>query len=534
MADIENKAEILIRGFWASLKDLLKERVIKDVESWDGAASNYDTTEAYCNACLINLNEGSPEDWTQANCKLPVRQQGDSRDTFVRQAVFAAAQRINQTEAPEEALKSAARQLKKAYGEMDEEAPEVVEEIISRALDMGTVWQKVWEIADQRYPLAFLHDIFTEEDGALFAVLSQEGQLYKSPISIVENQIELEEWFLVSQDFPAVETRTTIKRQKDGTYRWFSISASSTLNRVGEIDSRALFDSFEQHALETGEYPLRQFYHQGEQFRTGQADFIARDENLLITSGLFDDSILAQKEIEAREREPEYWGESIGFLPVEREIASINDVKIPVYIKGVCIDISTLPEVEAANLFTKTIQMKEDNMSLTGRAMEAFIKLFENEKEANSWLEENVDEQNRSIEEDKLVTRGASEEESPEEEVVEVEVNLDEELDKAITEKVEEAVTRVFEAQKPEEDKLDALISAVGELKEGQEAFVSRLEALEKPEEEKKRQLIDDLPRKATTKVMFRPSQAYRVNDELVEVAKANEVAAQNRPKVAY
>lgn len=44
---------------------------------WDGAASNYSSTDDYCKACLIDVNP-SGEDKVQALCKLPVKKPGSS------------------------------------------------------------------------------------------------------------------------------------------------------------------------------------------------------------------------------------------------------------------------------------------------------------------------------------------------------------------------------------------------------------------------------------------------------------------------
>jgi hypothetical protein len=39
---------------------------------WDGAASNYKSTDDYCKACAIDMNEnGKPK--VQAMCKLPIK-----------------------------------------------------------------------------------------------------------------------------------------------------------------------------------------------------------------------------------------------------------------------------------------------------------------------------------------------------------------------------------------------------------------------------------------------------------------------------
>jgi len=56
-------------------------------KSWDGAASKYRDTDAYCGACLIDLNEPGAEK-TQANCKLPVK---EPDGTYNRNALRAAA-----------------------------------------------------------------------------------------------------------------------------------------------------------------------------------------------------------------------------------------------------------------------------------------------------------------------------------------------------------------------------------------------------------------------------------------------------------
>lgn len=41
---------------------------------WDGAASKYADTAAYCRACLINENDGDPSTWVQAKCHGPYKE----------------------------------------------------------------------------------------------------------------------------------------------------------------------------------------------------------------------------------------------------------------------------------------------------------------------------------------------------------------------------------------------------------------------------------------------------------------------------
>lgn len=282
----------------------------------------------------------------------------------------------------------------------------LVERPKERALSMDDIFGKVYRLAEMMYPMAYLHNLYADSDGSMFAILTSDGKLYRSSVAIQGNEVQLDEWVEVVQEFPPVTTRTQIVRQTDGRARWFSISATSVLNRVGEIDSQALFDSFIAHATQSGEYPYRTFYHKGESFRTGQADFLARDGNCYITSGLYDDSEIARVEQAAIEREPDYWGESIGYLPTsEPQLLDVSGVKIPVYRTGIHKEISTLPEREAANLFT-VIRHTEVNRMMSPNELAALIKLFGgDEAKARQWLEENVDETNRAIEAAGLVTR---------------------------------------------------------------------------------------------------------------------------------
>lgn len=56
-------------------------------KSWDGSASKYRDTDAYCGACLIDLNEPGA-DKIQAKCKLPIK---EPDGTYNRNALRAAA-----------------------------------------------------------------------------------------------------------------------------------------------------------------------------------------------------------------------------------------------------------------------------------------------------------------------------------------------------------------------------------------------------------------------------------------------------------
>lgn len=280
-----------------------------------------------------------------------------------------------------------------------------------RALTLSDVWYGVMSAAYEKYPAAYVNDLYTEDDGRMFAVLSQDGKLYRSEITLSEGQASLSDWQQVVVDFKPVgageETRAIlghglkpgvhIIRQADGKVRWVSVSCTAILNRVGEIDSTVLFDSFIKHANETGQYPYRTFYHQGETFRTGQADYLARDGVCYITSGVYDDSDIARAEIKSREGDPSYWGESIGYEATSepQRLAVADGVTIQVFTQGIHKEISTVRSTHAAALYTTTNQIVREAF-MDQKVFAELATLFGDEEKARKWAEANVDETNRS------------------------------------------------------------------------------------------------------------------------------------------
>lgn len=304
-----------------------------------------------------------------------------------------------------------------------------------RALSIDDVlWNLYFEIVDER-PMAYVNGFYIE-DSKMFAIISDSGKLYKADVKFKDQEAHISgEWVEVILEFNPTESRengqflelarsiydnknkasTTIRRTEDGKWRWISISCSAVLNRSGSIDSRKLMDSFIEHIEEGEAYPHREFYHMGEQYRTGQTDYVARDGYLLITSGVYDDSELAELEIKARQADPEYWGDSIEFQPTaEPEIVEVIDgVEIEIYNDGILRSISTLPENEAAALFTSETILTEVRMTLNPKAREAFILLFDGDEEAaEKWLEENTDPTNRQISDEDLVARAKADKEA--------------------------------------------------------------------------------------------------------------------------
>jgi len=170
------------------------------------------------------------------------------------------------------------------------------------------------------------------------------------------------------------------------------------------------------------------FYHLGEEFRTGQADFLAREGNLYITSGVYDDSELAHREIAARQKNPDYWGDSIGFWVTEPpEKLQVGDAEIPVYTRGINYEISTLPEEHAASWLTNYTSIQEVTRQMNEKQKEIFRnELFDGDEDAADEFLNNLEGVNLSIKQSGQITREQVDDEI--EEDVEVD-DVDEEIE---------------------------------------------------------------------------------------------------------
>ncbi|SRR5579875_1228928 len=96
---------------------------------WDGSASKYPTTEAYCAACLIDTNE-SGQDKVQAKCKLPIKEpNGDYNENAIHAAAAALAGARGGVQASPADKKKAARTLVRLYGQMKQDAPDSLKKL---------------------------------------------------------------------------------------------------------------------------------------------------------------------------------------------------------------------------------------------------------------------------------------------------------------------------------------------------------------------------------------------------------------------
>lgn len=361
---------------------------------------------------------------------------------------------------------------------------------ISRALSFGQILEQVssqWEVLNpgayaapsvgpdgvpmpvgpaQETPV----DIYLS-DGALSLVTTKEGRLLRYPLSIKGDLIMLGKQEFVSTEF------TTQKRSvfRSTGERWFIITGTAVINRDAQIDSRLLYDNFIRRADESGRYPYFTIFHLGEQFKVGQADWLARDEYVYMASGTWEDNDLARAAKKALEEDTQgYWGASNRFLPIgEPEVIRAEDTDIPVFQDGIHIEISMLPEFTASSLFTRSTTITEVNR-MNKVVQDALKKIFAgDEAKAAEWIEK-IDDVNRSIQEAEMIARHEGEHPAPVGEVLKVEQRQDPpadapagdapppegeggggatvpatiEIDDTLLQKIAEAVVKIMEEKK--------------------------------------------------------------------------------------
>ena len=418
--------------------------------------------------------------------------------------------------------------------------PEVVTAPVEDSTSISSLYEQVFYKSMESEEWVWLIDLYVDESKDMFAIFSKDGLLYKALIEVENSKVSIGELIRVEEVFePVKESRMIIQRQKDNSVRWFLVASSNVLNRNGAIDSSKLFDNLVKDAYKNDRFPYLTFWHQGENLKMGMTDWVAREENLLLASGTFDDGIVAKAMIRAYEEDPNYWGSSISFWPTEGHMEQVaEDIKVPMYTDGYFEEISILPEEQACCLFT-ALKSKGKVNRMKPELIEGIKKLAGDDEVAEELIGM-VDEVNREINDKGLIRRESEESnsEQPKDEQTEIpETEVPEEEETPSTEPVQESsepasleidddlvneiVNRLAEHPKMA-DSIDELRNLVAQQKVSLEnmalevaglrsslikenkVLVERVVKLEADDEQKRDEWVKDLPRKKQTIAIHR------------------------------
>lgn len=369
----------------------------------------------------------------------------------------------------------------------------------------------------------YLIDVYYDQ-GNLFALATKEGKLYRYNVRIEDDGVvATEDGVEIPINQSEERSRISVIKQSGGKYRWLVIACSSVIDRDGEIDSTELFDDFIRRInSKEAEYPYLTFFHIKEKMRMGMADYIARDRNVLIVSGLFDDSKLAKLTREGLEKEPNYWGISISYeakKAPEMEIIS-DGIKVPVYRSGVLEELSILPEERAAAWFTavnkpvEVNRMKDEIMKALGKLIgdenaEEFGELVDgvneriiNEKmivRSEAGTNSNLDDKDKNVD-DKPVDKNRDIDNEADELII------DDEMMRILINQVlsSDVVTKLSATVETLAESVEKLARSINETEESVNDTAKRLEVLEREDEQKKKDWQDDLPAKRKIVVTHR------------------------------
>jgi hypothetical protein len=386
-----------------------------------------------------------------------------------------------------------------------------------RAVTTGDIWHFIQDQLDVAAvveagsmmtdaPRSYVIDIYVDDTSIYALITKGDGKLYKAPVTVsAENDIALGELQEVVMEFAPVTTgrQVTIKRSADGSVRWFAFPAcTAVLNRVGEIDSTKLFDSFIDYIDRTSQYPEFDFWHLGESLPLGKADWVGREGVAYCASGTFYDTPIARAAAKAMEEDPDYWGLSIAYAPIQEPemLRSAEGIEIPVFNVGINRFISLLPENTAASILTK-ITTKEEVNRMNDKMKAALKKLTGEDEALFSELELKLDTVVRQVA--GMISRDTTPAPvTPE--VVPPAVSLDEQIT-AIMEKVLAAHTPapvVVEVAAPEpvaeKREIDPLVKMIADL-------TAKVDELSKSRDASIQEVLDDLPAKIVRQQIVRP-----------------------------
>ena len=225
-----------------------------------------------------------------------------------------------------------------------------------RILTMQEVMVNVYE---KLYAAGYyLVDIFVDNT-TVFALARQvdingefvNRDLYSIEVTNDGATVTLGEPQLVKLDVTARES-ITVFRDKNGVEKFVSIANVAIKNRDGELDSTELYDDFIRNIASFGK-PYLTIWHKGDLLRIGSIENQYRDGPLLYVFGTFNNTKLARGTAKALAKNPGKYGVSIGFkATTSPRLETIQGAIVPVYTRGILVEVSVLPEYLACSMMT--------------------------------------------------------------------------------------------------------------------------------------------------------------------------------------
>ncbi len=254
-----------------------------------------------------------------------------------------------------------------------------------------------------------------------------------------------------------------------------------------------------------------------------------------INSGLFDDTPIANAIARDHIENPEYWGDSITYLPTSSpEMMSVAGIDIPVYRTGVHRATATLPEAKAASWFTNTevtevmrmrkeileeLERLKENAGLSDEDFEAFVSAVDGvNREADGMIHREAEETEEAVESAEVEGEAGEQEQEEQEQEREADAEIEFVLDESAIEAIgaqfsamiEPLTAKLAEIEEQFAGMTERMAKAEKDIQTSVGAIDRRIQSLEGAE--KIRQ--DDTPRGQKMRVTYRPRMANAPENE--------------------
>jgi len=189
----------------------------------------------------------------------------------------------------------------------------------------------------------WMQDLYYD-NGALFAVTVSAGRLWRWPVTLDRNdQVSVGDPVIVKVNFSVTNDAptgrmSTLRETNDGRWLGASVLCTATVNKMGILDSRGLFDSFIKRFKGDGSEYINLLHLGGGVSRIGTLRHVFRDDKLLV--GIYeldkDDPVAVATARTLAADGDGYWGGSIEFRhfgePTLLEVA--EGISLPVTTDG--------------------------------------------------------------------------------------------------------------------------------------------------------------------------------------------------------
>jgi hypothetical protein len=298
-----------------------------------------------------------------------------------------------------------------------------------RTIALGQVWAQVSAQINSLDPedwnlWHWLQDLYYDE-GQLFAITISAGRLYRWPVSVDGDSVAVGEPVAVVVEFAETGTQvdketgkqgertgatglpgflsTAVRRTADGRWVGCSILCTATVNKLGILDSRQLFDSFVERFKGDGTEYVNVLHLGGAKSQIGFLRHVWREEKLLVgIYEFFRDDPLAEAAARTLSTDEDgFWGGSIEFKHFgDPQLVEVADgVKLPMTHDGQLFGYSLARNQDCAAWYTGNVVMER---AMTKREREIALELLGDEELVDQ-LQEQLGEANRAL--DGAVTR---------------------------------------------------------------------------------------------------------------------------------